>query len=470
MLSLLAAVALAATPQPRAAAQADIAVYVPRLDRLSGVVAFLQRAGQHSSLLHLSTWTDEFHPFLPVDPTRADSLTASGIDPSSSATVSVGRDGSITCTHLRDVQTFTSVADKRLAEFGEIKKSRPQGAALQVVHGSRGDLVGYALKGDEACSLATDEGGAKLADEAARLTSKPSTGAPWKSLATLPGAAYVVSRFGTAALEGNASELHVEGRTAQLPVPLLGSGANSPYAQMEPSGALLARAQVDVGSRRQAVLSLEAQLAAACRSCDEKVMAEIAEGLAEHLTGHVALRVDRVQPGKSLRTAAERFFSVKLAYLAELIKPDEVDSLLERVLALKGARKSERGYVLPVQGGELEIGRAGRHLFVGNDAEAIRAALAAVPAQPGNLAHGMVFILEPRRLARALSQVSLFDAMESRELASVFAAATELGPLLAASERVSGWAESAGASSHRVSVVWTLAPPRKSGGAPDGGR
>ena len=114
----------------------------------------------------------------------------------------------------------------------------------------------------------------------------------------------------------------------------------------------------------------------------------------------------------------------------------------------------------PVAAGQVEVGRVGRHIVLGNDPEAIRAALDAVPSRPGKLAHGLEVFVEPRKLSRALSQVSLLDVMEARELAGIFAAATELGLLLSASERISGWVDSQGADAHRYSLRWTLGPPK----------
>src|SRR5690242_7466328 len=101
MLGPLLAAVLATSPQPRAHPRAEPAVYIPHLDRLSGLVAFLERAGGYSTLFRPSTWKKDFL-LLPVDPTRTDSLVAAGLDPRGSATVSAVGDGIIACASVRD--------------------------------------------------------------------------------------------------------------------------------------------------------------------------------------------------------------------------------------------------------------------------------------------------------------------------------------------------------------------------------
>jgi hypothetical protein len=68
MLSLVLAATLAAAPAPRAASSATTVVHIPRLDKLSGLQAFMSRAGTHAGLARPSTWAAEFHPFLALDP------------------------------------------------------------------------------------------------------------------------------------------------------------------------------------------------------------------------------------------------------------------------------------------------------------------------------------------------------------------------------------------------------------------
>ncbi len=73
----------------------------------------------------------------------------------------------------------------------------------------------------------------------------------------------------------------------------------------------------------------------------------------------------------------------------------------------------------------------------------------------------MDFTADPKKVARALSQVSLMDIMSNQQLAGLFAASAEVGPLLSNSERITGWLDSAPGGGHRFSLTWTLPPRRK---------
>ncbi|MBS1150068.1 MAG: hypothetical protein H6Q89_1766, partial [Myxococcaceae bacterium] len=63
------------------------------------------------------------------------------------------------------------------------------------------------------------------------------------------------------------------------------------------------------------------------------------------------------------------------------------------------------------------------------------------------------------RLARALAQVPLVDVLAVPELAGLLAASAEGGPLLLASEKLTGYADSESASVLRGQLVWTLKKP-----------
>jgi hypothetical protein len=70
----------------------------------------------------------------------------------------------------------------------------------------------------------------------------------------------------------------------------------------------------------------------------------------------------------------------------------------------------------------------------------------------------MDFTMDPKKVARGLSQVSLIDIMSNQQLAGLFAASAEAGPLLANSERLTGWLDSAPGGAHRFSLNWALPP------------
>jgi hypothetical protein len=82
--------------------------------------------------------------------------------------------------------------------------------------------------------------------------------------------------------------------------------------------------------------------------------------------------------------------------------------------------------------------------------------LAALPGGAGKQAHAGEAVVDPKLLAEGLSQVPLLEALQAPELAGLVAAATELGPLLLASKKVTGWLDAAGTGQHRAQAVWQL--------------
>lgn len=119
MLSSLVLVAtLATAPAPRAAASAQTLVHVPKVDALTGLAAFLERAGQHAALLRPSAWRTELHPFLAVDPTRPQSLSELGLDPAGPATVSMRNDGRVSCMRVADAKVFQAKAAEAITAAG----------------------------------------------------------------------------------------------------------------------------------------------------------------------------------------------------------------------------------------------------------------------------------------------------------------------------------------------------------------
>ena len=85
----------------------------------------------------------------------------------------------------------------------------------------------------------------------------------------------------------------------------------------------------------------------------------------------------------------------------------------------------------------------GKQLVLGNDEAVVKGVLDALSDKGARLPHAVDFTVEPKRVARALSQVSLMDVMGNQQLAPLFAVSAELGLLLSNSERISGWLDSA---------------------------
>ena len=191
LLSLLSSALLLATPTPRAASGADTVVHAPRLDALAGVHAFLARAGAHAPLLRPEAWTSDFHPFLAVDPFSAPGLRAAGIDPAGAATVSLRREGRITCTQVKDAAAFRKAAEAALHAPLTLRRT---GALSTFTLEAAGLRAGYALQGAQACAFASSTGepdaARPLLKEAQRLVRRaPAADA---RLARLPGALFLL--------------------------------------------------------------------------------------------------------------------------------------------------------------------------------------------------------------------------------------------------------------------------------------
>jgi len=67
MLAQIVAGLVAAASPPRALPGAKLVVYVPRFEKLTGISAFLARAGTHSPMLRPSSWRSDLHPLLELD-------------------------------------------------------------------------------------------------------------------------------------------------------------------------------------------------------------------------------------------------------------------------------------------------------------------------------------------------------------------------------------------------------------------
>ncbi|PTL76475.1 hypothetical protein [Vitiosangium sp. GDMCC 1.1324] len=465
MLSLVLAASLAAAPAPRAATSSETVVHIPRLDALQGVTAFLDRAGQYAALMRPVVWYAELHPFLSLDPSQPATLTNAGIDPTGPITVSLRSNGRISCTHLTDAKAFQEKAAAMLASAStkaEVKPTTSGGVTTVSIPRDSGGHTGYALKGQEACAFSTSSGGfvddgqgQVMLKEASRLVGKAPK--PDARLAQLPGAVYVLlsHRGLVVGMDGNATELRLEGTATQLPLPPFQTSGTSPYGTMKPEGLLFSRARVAPAGVSQAVGSVSASIQQVCPTCPPAEVSSVARAVAERLTGHVLAVVDSVRSRPNVRTPEGRFFAPRQAVAAEVTDAAAMKSALAPLAKFPGAKATEDGYTLDVKGGTLFIRLKSRQLVVGNDEAVTRTLLTAVPQAGAKLPHAVDFTVDPKRLASGLNQVSLMDVVSDQQLAGIFAMGLELGPLLARSERISGWLDSTGGA-HRFSTVWTL--------------
>lgn len=455
--SLVLAATLAAAPAPRSAASAQTVVHVPKLDALTGLSAFLERAGTHAALLRPSAWRAELHPFLSIDPTRPETLTAVGLDATGPATVSLREDGRVSCMRVSDAKVFQQKAAEAMTEAGgaEAKPVTSKGVTTVSTTRAAGGAMGYALKGQEVCAFgATDEAGSVLLKESVKLVGKAP--APDARLSKVTGVAFLATGGTVVGLDGTASGLKVDGTAMKLPLPPFQAKSNSPYGAMKPEGLLFSRVAVAPAGVSQAVGSLRASIQAICPTCPKEQVQASADAVAKQLTGNMLVNMSNVQVRGSLRTQEARFFAVKQALAAEVKDAAAVKSALAPLGTLPGAKALEDGWALTVKGGSVLVRQKGKHLVVGNDETVMQATMAALPETTAKLERAADFTLDPKLLARGLSQVSLSDVLSDEQLAALFAVSSELGPLLARSERITGWMDSVPGGAHRFVFDWTL--------------
>lgn len=453
MLSLLLATTLAAAPAPRATALANTVVHIPRLDKLSGLNAFMSRAGTYAALARPSTWSPEFHPFLSLDPFRPESLSAVGIDPAAPATLSFVTRGKISCMQLADAKLFQAKANEALSTGGEVKTSVSKGITTASAPRGTG-RAGYALRGQEMCSFATLYDDDDLLKETLKVMGKAP--APDARLGKLPGVVYVLqgSKL-VVGLDGTADGLQIDGTAAQLPLPAFQSSSASPYGALSLDGLLFSRAQVAPAGLSQAAGSVRWSIQQLCTGCPQEQVNAVTQAVTQQLTGHLLVLVDSVQVKASLRTPEGRFFAPRQVVAAEVKDPSKVKEALAPLARFPGAQALEDGYSLNLKGGTVLVRQKGKHLVLGNDEAVVKTLLESLSDKSAKLPHAVDFIADPKRVARGLSQVSLMDIMSNEQLAGLFAMSAEMGPLLSNSQRLSGWLDSA-SGGHRFSLSWTL--------------
>ncbi|MDC0713456.1 hypothetical protein POL68_33640 [Stigmatella sp. ncwal1] len=463
MLSFLLATALAAAPAPRAVPGADPIVHIPRLDALQGLYGFMARAGTQSVMMRPANWNAELHPFLVVDPSRAETLTSVGMDPAGAATISFIRRGKVSCTRLADPKRFQARAEEALKAEGALKTATAQGMTTVIAPRGPG-RAGYVLKGQEACAFASLYDDEDLLKATVKLMGKAPI--PDARLGKLPGVVFILQGAHRVGLDGTPNGLQAEGTAAKLPLPPFKAAGSSPYGGMKPEGLLFSRAQVAPAGLSQAVGSVRGSIQQLCTACPPDKVEAITRALTPQLTGQVLMHVDSVKVKSSLRTPEGRFFAPRQALAAEVKDAAAVKSALAPLASFPGAQTLADGYALTLKGGTVFIRQKGPQLVLGNDETVVQGLLASLPAQGAKLPRAVDFTVDPKRVAAALSQVSLMDIVSDQQFAAIFAMSSELGPLLASSERITGWLDSAPGDTHRFSLTWTLPPLSEGAGPP----
>jgi len=445
---------------------ADAALLVARMDRMGRMVSFLERAGRHSVILRPTSWVSEVHPLLSFDPTRPDSIASVGIDPTAGITISLFPDQRVTCVAVSDPARYEQQAQARLGQLGAVGRAKDGAASVVVAAVKSRAVAGYVMRGKLSCATEgprTED----LLRRAARALARPPRRGPWASAASAEDTAYFVAPRFNLQVTGKLDVLEARGTNSlggtTGVVPALRPGGPSPYGGVAPSGLLLLRARVAPDGVRRLLGRMGAELLSACEVCNPDIVGGLMGSMREQLTGEVMLRVDRVKaPPGSLRTRTARYSAVKHAYLAEVSRPEVASAALESLIKLGAVRTAQDTYAIKAGtesgAGNVFAGLSGTHLYFANDEEALKAALSMVAqAKPAPLEHSMDIFADPRLVSRALGQVSLLDLMSSRDLAPLVAAGTELGPLLANTDQLSGWYDSDGAT-QRFAFTWKLSP------------
>ncbi len=464
MNALLLCLVLTAAPArgPRAPADIELGFFIPKLEDAAQMTVFLDAAGQRSGLLRREAWRNDVHPLLRVDLTRKDSLLESGLDPQGAGTLSFRGDLSFSCVTLGDVKKFEAACAERLTTLGEPWRKEVDGVWVVGARDVLGRvLAGYVLKGKESCAV----GGSgntveKPLLELGKLLVKAPTAAMWKTAQSLPGQAVVVAPQAVVGLKANGLTLTQEFKSGRYPVAKLAGAGPTPYAAGA-DGLFWSRLRVEPSQVALVLAQMTGVIARLCPTCDPAALTDTATALAPALSGNALLFVQQVKVKGTLRTFAGRFFAAQLTMLAEAADPKAARAALDSLGKLKGAKALENGegYTLLLREGEVKVGVRDSHLYFSNDGAALEATFKALPAAPGKQAHGSEFGVDPERLARALAQVPLVDVLAVPELAGLLAASAEGGPLLLASEKLTGYADTDTASAVRGQLVWTLKKP-----------
>jgi hypothetical protein len=444
MLALALATVVAATP-PRALPDPELVTSVPRIEALQKLVPFFTRAGAKAPLVRPSAWREAAHPVLRFDVTSPESLEADGVDPKGPLTLSRRAELEVSCLKLVDPQRFDEAAKSHLLKYGDVFASTDGGVTLLGARDALGRVQALvARKGLESCSAMA--GGLSVDKHVPKLVSlleKPARPLALGSAGELQGPVLFAlpspDRPLALALSAEGDALTAEGRGRSLPIASLAGAGSSPFGRFAPPGALVLRVRL---VREQVPLALEALWS---RLPFGAALLPVVQRLGPLLTGNVAVVVLGVKVTSGLRTPAARLFAVRFALLAETSDPAKAQALLDAV----------DPKALATREGTLEASLAGPVLVVSDDAAAKASALEALARAQGKQAHGAEVELRPKLVAKALSQVPLFEAVQTPELAGVLAASTELGPLLLASDAVTGWLDTQGRDAHGV-LTWRL--------------
>lgn len=440
---------------------AETVVFLPRPDRLQGVLAFFEAAGMHSPALHPNSWKRHLHPLWDVDVTSAPDLRQHGLSPSAAVAAGFQGRAQFFCAQLSDSSKATSSALAALSEWGSPAPKQLSGSSAYFAGDGTPKTAGFFVRGRHMCA----SGGSRLArallEEAARTSASPPS--PPKGL---PGQAYAKFRRTWVGLRGTATKLLADGLGTDVPLPALTKAKKSAYSSRGAPGLLYVRGQLSSAALKPSIEEIASALAALCESCPGGAGQALAGRLAPLLTGQFAWRIEGQSPSmRALKTKAGRVLGVSQAVLAEVRSPEAMGKVLSESAGWPGVEKrGSGGYAMRSPFGVALWGVEKRQLYFATGDAPLKSALASVSPESAAIEHGMEFTLWPSQVEKALAGLSLFDVLGNPEWAPVLWASAELSGLLSHSEDIRGWADSAGPKEHRFWMAWTLKPaPRHEG-------
>lgn len=435
---------------PRAPPGAEVVAYVPKLADAAQLLPFFTAAGSRSVLLRPDSWRSESHPLIDVDVMSRESLALAGIDSGGSLTSSRLGEASIACVTVSDVDAYRKAADAKLARLGEVFEKVEGGVSVYASRDPLGRvLAAYVLHGKDSCAITGH--GRSVEPQfplMSKLVTKAAAGPGVTMAAKMPGVVQLIAPAGSTpgvlALNAKGLALTVDGKAKGLPLAQLAGAGASPLGTFSASGMAVFRARV-------AKAQVPSMVEAAVRQFPgASTLLPLAREAAPYFTGNAAVLLSHAKVSAGLRTREARFFALKGALLAEVNDVPAVAALLTKL----------DPKALAFREGTISVTLEGSLLVVSNDAEVRARAVAALASAAGKQAHGVEFEVDPRLVARGLQQVPLLEAVQAPELAGLVAAGTELGPLLLASQKVTGFLDSPAAGVHSARIVWQLDPAK----------
>lgn len=443
---------------PKAPQEGQVVSVVPSLTGASSLLPFFEKAGTRSVLARPQAWKSDAHPMLDVDVTDAEAVTRVGIDPTGPLTRAQIGDAVMSCVRLINVDAYRKGCDASLARRGDVFEKVEGGVSIYATRDPIGRVLSaYTVHGKDSCAV--DGHGRSvesLFPTLAKSTLKSLSGTAWTLSQKTPGAVQVLvtpgpGRAGALGLNAKEFELTVDGRSKGAPFSQFAGAGPSPVGALRLPGLAVVRARV---SKAQ----LPALVSEVVRAMPGggNALQPVAQEIAAALSGNTALFLSHVKVSQGLRTKEARFFALKGVLLAEVSDAAALETALSKL------DKS----ALQFPQGALTVSVEGGLLVVSNDADARAKALAAVANAAGKQTHGFEFDVDPKAVAAALQKVPLLEAVQAQEIAALVAISSELGPLLSASERVTGWLDSSGDAQHVGRLTWKLDPAKF---APDAG-